>query len=293
MVDINYTIIIPHKDIPDLLRRCLASIPRREDIQIIVVDDNSDPEKVDFSHFPGIGEPCVEIYFTKEGKGAGYARNVGLDHAQGKWLLFADSDDFFDDNFVSVLDKYFFEDVDIIYFNTRSVDSKTLNIVKPRSDRSNIIKKGKINKLRFLHVPWGKMMKKEFIIKNNLRFEELIASNDSYFSVISGVLANKISAYDVCIYVSTIRSDSLYFYDTIERLDARIKAYEHINSKLIELGIFYRLSPCCLLLKYKNISKEIYKDRVFDYFKKTSFIHMIIDILKYIKYISTQKRAQS
>ena len=298
MADINYTIIIPHKNIPDLLRRCLASIPRREDIQIIVIDDNSDPEKVDFNHFPGVGEPCVEIYFTKEGKGAGYARNVGLDHAQGKWLLFADADDFFDDDFVSALDKYFYEDVDIVYFNTRSVDSKTLNIVKPRSDRSETIRKGKIDKLRFTHVPWGKMIRNEFVIRNNLHFEELIASNDSYFSVISGILATKISAYDVCIYVATIRLDSLFFYDTIERLDARMLANEHVNCKLKELGISYRYTPYPILLKYKNISKEIYKDRIDNYFKKTPFVYIIIDVLIFLKYkiccfVSTQKGKHS
>ena len=49
---INYSIIIPHRNIPLLLRRCLDSIPRRMDIQIIVVDDNSDPGQVDFEHFP-------------------------------------------------------------------------------------------------------------------------------------------------------------------------------------------------------------------------------------------------
>ena len=39
---INYSIIIPHKNIPELLVRCLNSIPEREDIQVIVVDDCSD-----------------------------------------------------------------------------------------------------------------------------------------------------------------------------------------------------------------------------------------------------------
>lgn len=93
MDEFNYTIIIPHKNCPDLLYRCLASIPRRDNLQIIIVDDNSDFEKVDFETFPGLNEPCVEVYYTKEGKGAGYARNVGLKHAKGKWLIFVDADD--------------------------------------------------------------------------------------------------------------------------------------------------------------------------------------------------------
>ena len=37
-----FSIIIPHKDIPDLLMRCLKSIPVSEDIQVIVVDDMYD-----------------------------------------------------------------------------------------------------------------------------------------------------------------------------------------------------------------------------------------------------------
>lgn len=36
-----FSIIIPHKDIPDLLMCCMRSIPVSEDIQVIVVDDNS------------------------------------------------------------------------------------------------------------------------------------------------------------------------------------------------------------------------------------------------------------
>ena len=68
---INYSIIIPHKNIPNLLQRCLDSIPNREDVQIIVVDDNSDPNIVDFDKFPGLNRCNVEVIFTKEGKGAG------------------------------------------------------------------------------------------------------------------------------------------------------------------------------------------------------------------------------
>lgn len=37
----NYSFIIPHHNSPDLLNRYLKSIPQREDIEIIVVDDNS------------------------------------------------------------------------------------------------------------------------------------------------------------------------------------------------------------------------------------------------------------
>ena len=40
-MDVKYSIIIPHYNNPELLMRCLKSIPVSEDIQVIVVDDNS------------------------------------------------------------------------------------------------------------------------------------------------------------------------------------------------------------------------------------------------------------
>lgn len=37
----TFSFIVPHKDIPDLLMRCMQSIPKSEDILTIVVDDIS------------------------------------------------------------------------------------------------------------------------------------------------------------------------------------------------------------------------------------------------------------
>lgn len=88
--EIIYSIVIPHRNTPDLLQRLIDSIPMREDIEIIVVDDNSDKDKK-----AAISRSDVRtIYIDKEhSRGAGRARNVGMDAAKGKWLLFADADE--------------------------------------------------------------------------------------------------------------------------------------------------------------------------------------------------------
>ena len=41
---INFTIIIPHRNLLHLLERMLNSIPMRDDLEILVVDDHSNPE---------------------------------------------------------------------------------------------------------------------------------------------------------------------------------------------------------------------------------------------------------
>lgn len=53
-VNILYSIIIPHYNVPELLQRCLNSIPNLPSFQIIIVDDCSDGKIVDFRCFPGM-----------------------------------------------------------------------------------------------------------------------------------------------------------------------------------------------------------------------------------------------
>ncbi|MBQ5445892.1 MAG: glycosyltransferase family 2 protein, partial [Lachnospiraceae bacterium] len=88
-----FSIIIPHYDIPDLLMRCLKSIPVSKEIQVIVVDDNSPEADTYLEKYPELSRPYLEFIRTTKGGGAGYARNIGLEHAKGEWLLFADADD--------------------------------------------------------------------------------------------------------------------------------------------------------------------------------------------------------
>jgi glycosyltransferase involved in cell wall biosynthesis len=214
--EIIFSIIIPHKNTPELLQRCLASIPRHEDIQIIVIDDNSDNTKVDFAHFPGLNEPCIEVIFTKEGKGAGYARNIGLEKAKGKWLLFADADDFFTEKAFEHLFAAADSPHEIIYFKTTSCYSDTYEPAK-RDERFNQFIDGFIkhdkdaeNMMRYKwQVPWGKMIKRELVTRENIKFDEVIASNDVMFSLLIGNFASSIDSINHIIYCVTINRGSL------------------------------------------------------------------------------------
>ena len=229
-MDINYTIIIPHKDIPDLLQRCLDSIPQRADVQVVVVDDNSDPDKVDFANFPGSDRADVECCFPKEGKGAGYARNVGLRHACGKWLLFADADDFFHPNLLEILDRWKDSTRDIIYFETDSVDSDTLEPIPPRLSlhpsamvREEMVREEMVNRALWV-VPWGKMIRAELVRKHDILFEEVCWSNDVMFSTLCSYYAGK--NVDICsdlLYCATDRRNSLW---------TGVRSEEHIMCRL-------------------------------------------------------------
>lgn len=212
---INYSIIIPHKNSAELLEYCLATIPVRDDVQVIVVDDNSEQKKVDFAHFPQWAGKNYEYYFTKEGKGAGYARNVGLEHAKGKWVLFVDADDFLLPIIDGIFDECVNSDADIIYFRPQAVMLEDRKSPSKRADAYNKIideyfATGNEIKLRVnFFSPTCKIVKRDFVEENHIRFDEIKYSNDVLFAVKIGCAAKTIQVSEQSYYMITECDHSL------------------------------------------------------------------------------------
>ena len=222
--NIKFSIIIPHFNIPELLIRCVNSIPDRDEIQVIIVDDNSPKADEYKNKYQELNRKNTELYLTKEGRGAGFVRNEGLKHAVGKWVLFADADDFFVEGFMDIINQYYDNDADVIYFNVKSVMSD--NVLKPAHRNKDKLfhayeKTKDITPFRYKYCePWGKMFRLNFIMDNKIKFDETKVSNDFYFSAVSGCLAKKIIAVNKPLYIVTLRENSLSFQygDTIEKL---------------------------------------------------------------------------
>ena len=212
---INYSIIIPHKNSQELLAYCLATIPVRDDVQVIVVDDNSDASKVNFEHFPKWNGKHYEYYLTKEGKGAGYARNVGLEHAEGKWVLFVDADDYLLPIINDIFNLFVNSDADIIYFRPKAVMLKDRKSHSNRADAyNNLIDEyfatGDETRLRVrFFSPTCKFIKRNLVEENNIRFDEIKYSNDVLFAVKIGCAAKKVEVSEQTYYMITECNNSL------------------------------------------------------------------------------------
>lgn len=277
--NINYSIIIPHKNSVNLLERCLRSIPQRDDIQIIVVDDNS---TIDIKTLKELiaQYSCVELILTSGG-GAGHARNVGLKHVQGNWVLFADADDFFHQNFLSELDKYSGSQVDIVFFDTDSCFSENLSPCETRIyEISKGIKNRDIEYLKWkVHVVWGKLFNAKLISKNNLLFDEVLASNDVTFSCMSSYYARTIKISDFILYCSTVNLNSLCFKMSRENIDARINVALHFNRFVHSIGKGkYQINLVSILILYKQLSTLLLLKRILFYLKESSPIMILQDL---------------
>lgn len=224
---ITYSFVIPHHNTPDLLCRLIDSIPMREDIEVIVVDDNSDEDKK-----ASICRSDVRTIFIDktDSRGAGRARNVGMDATKGKWLLFADADDFYKPGFIDVLDEYKDDDIEMLFYNIDSVDSNSMLPSNRAYPHQKIIaaydgtQKTIDNLLFFGFGPWRRMLCSDYIKKHGFRFEEIPKGNDLLFSLLVSYFANKWKVDTRILYTLTYTEGSI----TYSKL-TKSKCLAHLN----------------------------------------------------------------
>lgn len=96
---IDLDIIIPTYKNKDGLRRTLNSIQKHEDVNVIVVDDGSNLEYSDI-----LAEyPYIHFFELKENQGPGMARQYGIEHSKGAYILFLDTEDYLIEDGIDII----------------------------------------------------------------------------------------------------------------------------------------------------------------------------------------------
>lgn len=100
------SIIVPIYNREKLLRNCLDSISCQtfKDWECILVNDGSTDNSLEIAQEYAANDERF-IVFSQENQGVSAARNLGLDHAKGKWLAFVDSDDEIAPDYLEILHK--------------------------------------------------------------------------------------------------------------------------------------------------------------------------------------------
>lgn len=201
MFDYNYSITITHYNNPDLLKRMLESIPERDDIQVIVVDDASSEDNK--AKLAKLQHKNMIVVYSHKNYGAGYERNVGFDKVAGKWLIAVDADDMFANGAFEILDKYVNSEYDYICYCVTCLDSDTLNPTghKLRADtavRNYIADKFNKKNIKYFKFhngePWNKMVSVEFLRVNHIRWENCRINVDVLFGYQVALKARKFLA---------------------------------------------------------------------------------------------------
>ena len=118
MNNIKCSVIIPVFNQEKLIIKAIESIPRRSDIEIIVIDDGSTDKTWDnlLNYLKNDDRLNFVLLYNEENMGVAYTVNKGYDNANGEYVVLLGSDDYFyTDKFEQILKQL--DGTDLIYFN--------------------------------------------------------------------------------------------------------------------------------------------------------------------------------
>lgn len=111
---IKITVIIPVYNQEELIIKAIESIPKRKDIEIIVIDDKSTDNTLKILE----QRKDIRLFKNRTNKGVGYTVNKGYDKAKGEYIVLLGSDDYFyPEEFEKCIDEL--NETDLVYFDVK------------------------------------------------------------------------------------------------------------------------------------------------------------------------------
>lgn len=188
---ISFSIIVPIYNVEKYLPRCLESVLSQtiKDFEVILVDDGSSDRCGSICDKYTLKDEKVKTIHKKH-EGPSSARNKGLDMANGKYVIFLDSDDFWDDcrALEEIENRLKEAHADVLlfpakrYYETDGSYTNILNVDVERSKVSNVETESAVMYLIenniYRAAAWNKVIHRELIEEHGMRFKEGCLSED-------------------------------------------------------------------------------------------------------------------
>lgn len=214
------SIIVPVFNVERYLAKCLDSLLSQDidqdSYEIVLIDDGSTD---------GGGEICDRYaskhenirVFHQKNQGLSVARNEGVNKAEGKYVLFVDSDDFLQESVLGVLVRKIEEfELEILRFKYRRVRESDIPYHEIGNQKDPVSELNVLDGHDFLFNRLGKecyacqfLINKGFLIQNDLFFRPGIIFEDTEWTPRVLEKAKRVSEIDVLVYNYLEREGSI------------------------------------------------------------------------------------
>lgn len=214
----KFSIILPVYKVEKFLRFCIDSILHQTftDFEVILVDDGSPDSCPQICDEYAIKDKRVRVIHQHNTGQAG-ARNAGLELAKGEYICYVDSDDYLIDRYVlQKLAEKTKNNPDIVHYkfvewfegDGHIANCKFDYKVKTEERSVADIYCDLIDKDAYYNSAWSKIIRRELLINNNIRFEKGIVGEDNewYYHVV--MVAKSLVLVDEALYVYRRRKGS-------------------------------------------------------------------------------------
>lgn len=245
----TFSVIMPVYGVEKYLSTAIECVLAQSfmDFELILVDDCSPDLCPQICDRYAKQDPRVRVIHKPQNEGLGEARNTGLAAAQGRYVFFMDSDDFISRELLKKAYTATTADTQVVVFgfisqyeNKAGVTTWAEAVTPPTMQAASTEGIGqafvRLSRARVFQYAWNKIYKREFLQKENLRFERTEMIEDFLFNI---------EVFDRASYVCSI-PHTLYYY--------RHPAHETLATKYSEA--FFELSKRKYLLEREFVRKK-------------------------------------
>lgn len=229
-MNVKFSIILPAYNVEKYIEQAVNSVINQtySNWELIIVNDGSTDSTLDI--LKRYKAKNIKVITTKN-NGVAKARNLALKHATGDYIVFLDGDDFLENWILKKVNSLCKKNLDIQAF------LGTFNCVKEKDYlkflRSEILQSSRINgcsheqileyvyEIRLIFTIWRFIVKRSFILENNLMFKEGILHEDEDWVTRMLVYVRNLHCITKPFYNYRIRENSIMTN----------KSYEHFKLK--------------------------------------------------------------
>lgn len=248
------SVILPVYNVDKYLDKCIESIIKQtyKNLEIIIVNDGSSDGSSLICNKWGNFDNRIKI-INKKNAGLGKARNTGLDHANGKFVMFVDSDDFIEGTAIEkLLDGLNNNDTIFcgysLYYNDNRIIHKPMKYGGSIFFENDITRKILVEMMGSLPeevddicIPvsvWHGLYSMNIIKENNIRFvsEREFISEDMIFHIDYLSVAKSVSFIEDCLYYYRKNNEnSLTTIYNPDRFIKEIILYNELENRLLKI----------------------------------------------------------
>lgn len=221
----RFSIIIPVYNAEASIVVCLKKIAKQtfKDFELVIVNDGSKDNSLKVINDFATQHPALSInVIDQENAGAGAARNTGINKAGGEYIVYIDSDDYVDDDFLEKTDETISQcKADVVFIDIVREDEKGNVIRYERMSDYRHLEKGRMIRWQLTgKMPWGgvrKIVKTVLVKDNNLRYATQIkVGEESIYSFRVLELAQNLAFQTSSFYHYVDNSNSLTSNDVVD-----------------------------------------------------------------------------
>lgn len=233
------SIVVPVYGVEKYVGRCFDSVAAQTypNLECVFVDDRGPDASMDVLReriAAYRGNVRFRVVRHERNRGLSAARNTGADAATGEYVYFLDSDDLLTPDCVALLAEPLRERrVDFVLGNYASGGDRSCFIPVKAADgfiRGNAEIRARYLRGEWFMMAWNRLVKREFLVRENLRFAEGLLHEDNLWSFQLACGAESMCVVRAPTYVYTIRGNSIMTAKSRKNLDSLVRIADEMDA---------------------------------------------------------------